>query len=402
MWKLALRNVFRHRVRTGLTLLAIVFGVAGLVLTGGFVEDIYVQLREMTIRSQLGHIQIYRAGYYAGGRSRPHEYMIENPGAVVEQLGTHPDLAEVLVRLNFSGLLSNGRSDLPVIGEGVEAGKEARLGTIMSIAAGRALEDGDRYGMVVGRGLAQALKIKPGDYVTMVLSTPGGALNTLEFEVVGVFQTMFRDYDDRAVRIGLAAAQELVATKAAHSLVVFLHRTEATARVAEGIKRQLPASDFEVKRWDELADFYQKTVDLYKGLFTVLQLIALSMVLLSVVNSVNMSVFERTAEFGTMRALGNRGHRVFGLIMAEQCLLGLIGGLAGVLLGMIIGLAVSAAGIPMPPPPNSDIGYTGHIRIVPSVLIGAFFVGWFGTVLAALLPARRAARLEVAQALRHA
>jgi putative ABC transport system permease protein len=402
MWKLAIRNLFRHRGRTALTLVAIVFGVAGLVLSGGFIEDIYIQLREMTIRSQLGHIQVYRAGYYERGRSSPHEYMIPNPDEVAARLAKQPGLADVLVRLNFSGLLSNGRSDLPVIGEGVQPDKEAKLGTIMSITAGRMLEQRDRNGMVVGRGLAQSLRIQPADYVTIVLNTPDGALNTLEFEVVGVFQTMFRDYDDRAVRISLAAAQELLASKAAHSLVVFLNKTETAPRIAEEIRRQLPASEFEVKRWDELADFYQKTVDLYKGLFAVLQLIALSMVLLSVVSSVNMSVFERTAEFGTMRALGNRGRHVFGLIIAEQCVLGLIGGCAGVVVGTIIGLAVSAVGIPMPPPPNADVGYTGFIRIVPSVLLGAFLVGWLGTVLAALLPARRAARLDVSQALRHA
>jgi putative ABC transport system permease protein len=402
MWKLAIRNIFRHRVRTALTLVAIVFGVAGLVLTGGFVEDIYVQLRETTIRSQLGHIQVYRAGYYERGRSNPHEYMIDNPRAVAEKLAANREIADVLVRVSFSGLLGNGRSDFPVIGEGVEPGKEANLGTIMSLTAGRELRDEDKYGMVVGKGLAQTLKLKPGDFATIVLNTPGGALNTLEFEVVGVFQTMFRDYDDRAVRISLPAAQELLATESAHSLVVFLGNTSATRRVAQQIASVLPPSQFEVKRWDELADFYQKTVDLYKGLFTVLQLIALCMVLLSVVNSVNMSVFERTAEFGTMRALGNRGRQVFGLILTESALLGLIGGVIGIVLGAILAAIVSKAGIPMPPPPNSDIGYTAYIRVVPGVLLTAFLVGWLGTVFAALLPARRAARLDVSEALRHA
>jgi putative ABC transport system permease protein len=172
--------------------------------------------------------------------------------------------------------------------------------------------------------------------------------------------------------------------------------------VAQQIASVLPPSQFEVKRWDELADFYQKTVDLYKGLFTVLQLIALCMVLLSVVNSVNMSVFERTAEFGTMRALGNRGRQVFGLILTESALLGLIGGVIGIVLGAILAAIVSKAGIPMPPPPNSDIGYTAYIRVVPGVLLTAFLVGWLGTVFAALLPARRAARLDVSEALRHA
>ena len=58
MLLLALHNIFRHKVRTFLTLAVIVFGVVGLILTGGFIEDIFIQLREATIHSQLGHLQI--------------------------------------------------------------------------------------------------------------------------------------------------------------------------------------------------------------------------------------------------------------------------------------------------------------------------------------------------------
>ena len=68
----------------------------------------------------------------------------------------------------------------------------------------------------------------------------------------------------------------------------------------------------EVKTWVELNDFYEKTVELYKGSLAFCKLIILVMVLLSVANSVNMSMFERTGEFGTMMALGNRSGHIFG------------------------------------------------------------------------------------------
>ena len=68
MLRLALRNIFRQWLRTGLTLLAIATGVTGLILSGGFVEDVYLQLGEATIHSQLGHLQVANAGYRRAGR----------------------------------------------------------------------------------------------------------------------------------------------------------------------------------------------------------------------------------------------------------------------------------------------------------------------------------------------
>ena len=88
------------------------------------------------------------------------------------------------------------------------------------------------------------------------------------------------------------------------------------------------------------------------------------MVLLSVANSVNMTAFERVGEFGTMMALGNTRGRVFRLIVAENIVLGLFGGLAGIVIGVVLAQVISIIGIPMPPPPNADVGYIAHVRIV--------------------------------------
>src|SRR5690606_33038955 len=99
-----------------------------------------------------------------------------------------------------------------------------------------------------------------------------------------------------------------------------------------------------------------------------LRLIVWLMMLLAVANSVNMTVLERTAEFGTMRALGRRGNDVFRLVLVENLLLGALGGAIGVVVGVAVALAVSAIGIPMPPPPGANTGYVAQIRIVPSAI----------------------------------
>ena len=400
MFKLALRSVFRQKSHTVMTLVAILAGVAGLILAGGWVNDVFVTLSEALIHSQSGHLQVYKKGFFAEGTRAPERYLIAGPDAIKQRIAAQTGVENVMARLNFSGLLSNGRSDLPIIGEGVEPAQEARLGSSVSIIAGRQLEDKDTFGALIGQGVAQGLKLKPGDNVTLLANTLEGALNSIDLEVIGVFQSFSSDYDARAIKIPLAAAQELLGTRDVNALVVTLKKTDDTEPVATLLEEQLGPSGLEIKTWVELNDFYEKTVELYKGQFGVLQLVILVMVLLSVANSVNMSIFERMGEFGTMMALGNRSSDVFRMIMIENVLLGVLGSTIGIAVGVALALIISAIGIPMPPPPNANMGYMAHIQVVPSTLLISFSIGILATVLAAVFPARHVSRVQVVEALR--
>ena len=400
MLKLALRSIFRQKVRTLMTLAAIAFGVVGLILSGGFVQDVFIQLGEALIHSQSGHLQITRAGFFEHGSRTPDDYIISDVAAVKSVVSDLEQVDDVMGRVYFSGLLNNGKTDLSIIGEGVEPDAETKLGTYMVIKSGRQLNGTDTQGMMLGEGLARSAGLKPGDQVTLLLNTSDGALNTADFVIVGVFQTYSKEFDARAVRIPLAAAQTLLNTDGVNAVVVSLKRTPDTGAVRALLTQRLDPTVFELMSWEELNDFYAKTVVLYKRQFGVLQLIVLLMVLLSVANSVNMSTFERVGEFGTLRALGNRSGHVFRLILVENTIVGLIGGLLGVALGIVLALVISAIGIPMPPPPNANLGYTALIRIVPEQIAMAFAVGFLATIVASILPARRVVRIPVVDALR--
>ncbi|MBI2278431.1 MAG: ABC transporter permease [Dechloromonas sp.] len=402
LFSLALRNIFRQRARSAATLAAIAIGVAGLILAGGFVQDIFIQLGEAIIHSQTGHIQITRQGYREGKSRAPEQYLIENSEQLKSSIQkSAPGITLSMARLGFSGILNNGKRDLGIIGEGIEPNAEADIATFMRFVEGRALKDTDQDGIVVGQGVAKSLGLKVGDRVTLVMTLSAGAVNTLDFELVGVFQSFSREFDARAVRIPLDAAKSLMDTPAAHLIVAMLDRTEDTAVAVSALKRQYSKDGYEITAWNELSDFYEKTVQLYDRQFGVLRLIILIMVLLSVVNSVNMTLFERTREFGTMLALGNRTTTVFRLIMAESLCLGLLGAGLGMAAGCISAIGISAIGIPMPPPPNANLGYTALIRIVPATVLTAGVIGFVAAILATILPARRAARLDIVDALRH-
>lgn len=399
---LALRNVVRHRRRTLSAVAAVMVGVASIILAGGFVHDIFDHLAESTIRSQTGHLQIARAGFFGSGSRSPEKFLITDASEVQRALAGQPEVADHLGRLQISGLLSNGRADLAVFGEGVEPDKEARLGTYVDILEGRKLNDADRFGVVIGAGVARSLKLKVGDPVSLVVSTPQGAVNALDFEVVGVSRSFSKEFDARSVKVPLRAAQELLDTDGVNVIVVTLGRTPEAGRVVQALRPALAPLQLEVKAWNELSDFYEKAVDLYAKQFGVLQMIVMLMVVLSAINCVNTTTFERIDEFGTMRALGNRSADVIALVLAETLILGVAGAAAGVVLGGLLAALISAVGIPMPPVPNSDLGYTARIAFDPEVVARAFAIGLAATFLAAIPASLRVSRITIVDALRHA
>jgi putative ABC transport system permease protein len=125
------------------------------------------------------------------------------------------------------------------------------------------------------------------------------------------------------------------------------------------------------------------------------------MVLLSVANSINMSLFERTREFGTLLALGEKPNGVFKLILSETALLGAFGTFLGILTGVGAAWVISLVGIEMPPPPNSNVGYSALIRLDPIAILTSGAIGFFAAVLASLYPAHRATKINIVDALRH-
>lgn len=399
-FSLALRNVFRQRLRSALTVFAIAVGVAAVTVASGFVEDIFYKLREATIRSQLGHTQITVAGSRRRSGENTARFLIQEPARLAREISSLDGVALVTQRVHSAALAGHGKASIPVLVEGVEFDNERQLAGAFTLLEGRALDPRDKFGLHVGEGLANALRARIGDDVTLLVSTPDGALNALDFTLAGVFRTFSKDYDERAVRILLPAAQELIGPNAVDTLVVLFDSTEQTDSMVEKLRAKYSAHGLEVTPWIDLADFYRQAVDLYRRQLLVLQVIIACMVVLMVGNSMSMTVYERTGEFGTMRALGNRRQAVFALVMMESTLLGCIGAGMGLTLGYIVSVLLSSVGIPMPPPPNSNAAFVAQIRLVPGELPIALGLGIVATILGASVPAFRASRIPITDALR--
>jgi len=401
LFRLAWRNLVRNLRRSAFGVATIAFGVVGLVLAAGFIQDVFEQLGEATISAQLGHMQIAKRGFRDGGTASPQDFLIE--GATLKsKVAANGLVKEVMGRLSFSGLLSLHGAELAIEAQGIEPEPEARLGTRLQMLSGRGLRNGDAYGVLLGEGVAKQLKAEVGDNLSLTAPTVDGSLNLLNLEVLGVFRSFSKEYDDRAIRMPLETAQEVTQTNRVNTLVVQLERTSDTDAAVEQLSAILGDADLEAVAWYALSDFYANTKLMYERQFGFLQLIALVLVVMSVLNTLNMTVFERMAEFGTMRVLGNRGAEVVKLILIEGVLLGLIGTAIGLILALTAAFFISTVGIPMPPPPNMESGYTAHVVLTLSALARSAAIGIASTVIASISPAMRLLRLSLPEMLRRA
>lgn len=398
--RLAARNLIRQRRRGLLALAILTCGVTAYLLAGGFIEWLFFQARESTIHAQLGHIQITKPRYFSEGLADPYRYMLP-PGEDPAQRAAGPEVVTVTPRLAFNGLISRDDATVSFVGEGIDPGREAPITGGIMIVEGRDLADGDSSAVILGEGLASSLGAKPGDIVVLLVTTATGGINAAELRVAGIFATSTKSYDDTVLRAEIGAARDLMRVDGSTSWVLLLDRTESTDHVAARLRSLLAADEYDVVPWYRLADFYNKTVELFSRQVGIVRILIAVIVILSISNTLLMTVVERTGEIGTIMALGARRRRVLGLFVSEGLLLGLVGGISGVLVGHLAGWVVSWIGIPMPPPPGMARGYTGEIMIPLRLSIDAFMLAFSTALIASLLPAWKASRMNIVDALRY-
>ena len=405
-YKIALLNVLRNKRRSVITLLAIQVGVISLILFGGFVASMYDGMRENMIRSQLGHLQIYQEGFNQYGHIEPEKYLLSQQQIVriTQLVKTVAGVELITPRLNFSGLLTNGSQSIAIVGNGINADKEALLSSAITITQGEDLFAEDSQGALLGEGLFHALNANIGDYLTLLGSTTDGAVNAVDIQVIGAINSGVKDLDNRLVRINLSHAQDLQFTQGISRLVVLLTDTSKTTEVISKLnalfkKENLP---LEIKSWSELADYYHEVVNLFDGVFGFIKVIVLFIAALSIANTMMMAVMERTPEIGSIRALGATRREVMALFLTEACYLGIIGSALGLFFGILFANGITLAEFMMPTPPGSSQSYPIRIFIEWPVLWQTAITGIAVAIIASIYPAFKASRLLINHAMRAA
>lgn len=402
---LAFRNVFRNRRRTIMTLLMVGGGVAGLLLVGGFFAFMFRGLRESTIRNGLGHIQIFNAEHFRRDEVHVLDTGISDWQHVATTVRSVDHVLGIAPRIEFYGMLSNGVKSSVFMGSAVDPDAERAMSFSPRLAAGRDLAEASsgEIEALVGTGVARSMSVKVGDGLTILAVTADGALNGIDVQIVGIVNTGFKDLDDRYLRITLPSAQRLLQSDRVTNLVVGLDKTENTDSVTAAFTPRLRglSQDMTMKKWIDLAAYYKQVRTLFSGIFLFLGIIVFFMVLMASVNTLLMAMMERTREIGTMLAMGTPRPWIVALFMLEATITGILGAVVGLLGGNLLGMALNTSGLHLPPPPGLSVEMAFRVLHVPALMIGSSILVVISLALASILPAVRASRLQIAEALAH-
>ena len=406
--KIALRNILKNRRRSFVTLLAIAMGFAAVSLFRGYIHNTYRGLRESAIRGEgLGHLTIYKKGWLEKGKIDPDRYMFSR-GELKKITDLVEDDEEVILaspRLNISGLVSNGRTSTIFLANGVIPRDEKTIRSAWATfrpVKGEGLSDKKSFGVEMAEDLARYLDLKPGSDGVVMATTLDGQMNALDIEVAGVYDTGSDATNDKYMRVPFSFAQSLYDTEKADRMVVLLSDWEKTEAVRSRLLDSLSGAGLgcEIKTWNELSLFYTKVRGMFDMIFMFIFCIVFIIVVMSVINTMGMAVLERTREIGTLRALGLKRRGVSLLFAIEGAMLGFLGTVFGIILNVIVWAIIRAAH-PTYIPPGVSTPVPLIVSLVPQAM---FFLMIFLVLLslaAAILPARRAAKQNVVEALGH-
>ena len=239
----------------------------------------------------------------------------------------------------------------------------------------------------------------------LLAATSGGAPNVVSLDVRRAMKMETKPSNDSLVYMHLKLAQQLVCGRGERKvtgLMLQLDRSDFMEAAVRRLRVLLPEKDYEVKTFEEVSPMYGQTISMFATIFGFVASIMGMIVIFTTVNTMSMSVMERTSEIGTLRALGLRRSRIAGQFVAEGFLLGVMGTTLGAAAALVIGALVNWAQLTWTPPDYAlPILLSVHFFLRPMFLPCC----WLGLVamatLSSLLPARNAARMVIVDALRH-
>ncbi|HNV59122.1 MAG TPA: FtsX-like permease family protein [Rhodoferax sp.] len=401
MWlKFAIQNTLRNRRRSLVTMSIAALGTAAILLAGGFALFTYEALAQAAARTT-GHLILGKPDQFSKDEDVPLQHGLDDVATLRTQLLADPAVRQVLPKVEFSGLISNGDKSTVMMATGVEPDSEfAVKGPFLTLTAGTVLASGSPDAEVMlGEGLARSLKAVPGTSLTLLASTSEGAMNAMDVRVKGIFQTGVPDIDKRLVYTDIVTAQKLLVTQRVSSLGVFLDRMESTVPTQQRLAAQYPT--LTAQTWMDQAFFYRSVRDLYNRIFGALGLIIGVIVVFVVTNAMAMAIIERTREVGTLRAMGTLPSQLLRTLALEGMVLGGVGALAGAALSLGVSAMLYVVPVNMPPPPGRSVGYPLNISIDPVMYAVTLVAMVVLTMVASSLVARKTVNMAVVDALAH-
>jgi putative ABC transport system permease protein len=396
----ALRNIFRNKKRSVVTVFTICLGFTALGVIGGMLNNIFSRLKEQAIvNEKLGHFTISKEGFSENGKISPQDYLwtkkeLQDIQSIVK---LDKNVAIATPRLSLFGIISNGNSSTIFISEAIVPIDDEQLSK--TSIDGRIKEKGvvllptsnnKSEVVAISEELSKNLKIKEGDNLTLLTSTKDGIANALDVSIGQVYNTGNPGTNDKFVLMNFSTAQELYDTEGAQRLVVTVKDFSKLEETQDQVIKSLKQKGFKVesKTWEEISLSYGKVKTMFGVIFRVLSIIISFIVLLTLLNTMQMNVNERTKEIGTLGAMGMLKKNIIKIFCLEGLIMGIFGCLIAIPILLLIKLLLQWLNITFIPPVASSEVLIDLIFKAPTV-ISVFVMFVVASVVSSFFAARR-------------
>ena len=399
--KIAFRNIFRQKRRTILTALAMIVGFMLLSVTIGLSDGAYGNIISMFTRNRIGHIQVHREGYL----DKPSLYKtIDNASDVGETLQRIAGVEAWTPRVYGAGLGSVGEKSTTVQIIGVDVVRETAATRFdKKVLEGNTFSETPSHEALIGKGLAKIVSATIGSEIVIVSQGADGSIANDVYKIVGIVESGDDVTDRVACYLHIEDAQELlVLAGRVHEVVVIVSNINRVNKITSAIKTQLNDATLDVAPWQEVAKSFYRAMQTDQQGDAIARFVIMLIVAIGVLNTVLMSVLERTREYGVLKAVGTKPLQIFWLVVCEVAIIALGSICVGALFGTLSNYLLSIYGITYP----EEISYGGmklktlyaevNIRclVIPAITV------MLSAVIVSLFPAIKAARIMPAKAMR--
>ena len=402
--RLAWRNIWRHKRRTIIIVLAMSITLALMMWYDGLINGWTDAIYGNAVKVLGGNIQVHAQGYREEANSNP-LFPLADPQAVIKAAEASPLTLAATQRIKTGGLVTSREGAFSVGIIGVEPEKEVKVNIIgQNVKEGRNITSDDLDSVLIGKGLADAMGVKVGDRITMVWSSQHEQMRQRTMTVVGIYDLGLADMEKQDVYISLGEAQTLYEVNGPTEVAIFLSKLGQESSVINAMKPALPGG-YEIESFQANYPELASTINTKSGVMNVFSVIIIAIAGVGILNLLLMAVYERTREIGVLGAMGLKPRQISLLFILEGTMIGLVGAAAGVVLGLAINGYLMKVGLDFGSAMTQAASYMALVqgRIYPTwgieMLPMRVSMIVIISALAALIPAVEAGHREPAQAL---
>ncbi|MHB1349058.1 MAG: ABC transporter permease [Desulfobulbaceae bacterium] len=399
---IALRNIFRQPRRSALTVLAISFSVFCVIVFQALKVGMHWTMVDSALSLDLGTMQIHRAGYET---NITQFQALPKPDRLLQTLGKL-GIDAASPRIKAPALILAGQRSSSVLLSGIRPEQEQRITLIgRRLAAGEYLPGG-RDSLLISQGLADSLKLRVGDTVSLMLQDVFGKPVVKKIAISGLYETGLSSFDRHHLYLPLLTLQNFLAAEDGEVTEIALAVDPADARrLTRLLREHADPGTYQVTSWQELAPDIVQLMELNDATFKLLVVIIFCIAAMGVANTMNSAIFERFREFGTIAAIGTTPAEMVMMVSLESLILGIFSCAAGTGAAMFVCILLGYHGVDLTSLTSANQYFTAGAVLRPEVLAGdvvtANLLTLFTALVAGLYPAVKASRLNPVDALNY-